>query len=280
MPCVIYLHGNCGCRADALEALEHVIKAGAVCLSADLSGSGHSDGQYISLGYFERFDVQCLVKFLRKEDRTTTIGLWGRRCGVAAIAGLCPPARAPHPTTHSMGAVTALLFASMEPVVSSLVLDSPFASFTRLSTELVTQVPLNVPQFAISSVRAIVRSSVRSRAKFDIYELNPLGTVESCVQACPSSLLGCWLLPAASLTLSLPLSPSSLFSCRSAFVPALFAHGKEDVFIPPHHTDLLCGRPLGDGPAFLLLLEYALDRLPVPPCPHPLAVLQVRQVRR
>lgn len=35
-------------------------------------------GEYISLGWFERDDVEVIVDFLRKSNKVSTIGLWGR----------------------------------------------------------------------------------------------------------------------------------------------------------------------------------------------------------
>ena len=44
MPCIVYLHGNSGCRVDALDALELAILYNFSLFSVDLSGSGHSEG--------------------------------------------------------------------------------------------------------------------------------------------------------------------------------------------------------------------------------------------
>ena len=48
--CVIYLHANNGSRVEGLHYLESLFKAGYnVCLM-DFSGSGLSEGEYVSLG--------------------------------------------------------------------------------------------------------------------------------------------------------------------------------------------------------------------------------------
>ena len=41
----------------------------------DFSGCGHSEGKYISLGYFEKDDLKVVVKFLRQSGKVSTIGL-------------------------------------------------------------------------------------------------------------------------------------------------------------------------------------------------------------
>lgn len=52
-PCVIYLHCNSGSRLEGYVYVEALINAGiAVCLF-DFAGSGLSEGEYISLGFYE-----------------------------------------------------------------------------------------------------------------------------------------------------------------------------------------------------------------------------------
>lgn len=58
LPCVIYMHGNSSSRLEALASLSLVLGLGATLLAFDFSGSGHSDGQYVSLGAFEKDDLQ------------------------------------------------------------------------------------------------------------------------------------------------------------------------------------------------------------------------------
>ena len=105
LPCIIYLHGNCSSRIEAIPYLKYFLPTYITVFCFDFSGSGQSEGDYISLGWWEREDVNCIVKYLRKFGRTSTIGLWGR----------------------SMGAVTALLHADRDPSIAGLVLDSPFS---------------------------------------------------------------------------------------------------------------------------------------------------------
>ena len=42
-------------------------------MAVDLSGSGMSDGEYISLGVYEKEDVVCIVKHLREEGKTSKV---------------------------------------------------------------------------------------------------------------------------------------------------------------------------------------------------------------
>lgn len=177
-PCIVYLHGNASCRAEALECLPLVLTSGLTLFALDLSGSGQSDGEYISLGWYEREDVKAVVEHLRESDRVSTIGLWGR----------------------SMGAVTALLHGDRDPSIACLVLDSPFASLQQLAKELVDTAQVNIPKFLVGMGLRWIRSSVKSRAKFDINKVEPIKHADRC------------------------------------FIPALFAAAEGDVFIQPHHS--------------------------------------------
>ena len=80
----------------------------------DFAGCGLSEGEYISLGWFERDDVAMIVEHLRECRRISTIALWGR----------------------SMGAVTALLHADRDPSIAAIILDSPFSDLSKLVNEL------------------------------------------------------------------------------------------------------------------------------------------------
>lgn len=57
----------------------------------DFSGSGLSEGEYVSLGYYEKEDLKSVVEYLRLEGKTSKIGLWGRSMGAHTwSAGLVP----------------------------------------------------------------------------------------------------------------------------------------------------------------------------------------------
>lgn len=120
----------------------------------DFAGCGLSEGEYISLGWYERDDLNLIVEYLRKERRVSTIGLWGR----------------------SMGAVTALLHADRDPCIAGIVLDSAFADMKQLVNELAKSYT-KIPSFLISGALKLIRSTIKSKAKFDIFDLKPIDHV-------------------------------------------------------------------------------------------------------
>ena len=52
-PCVVYCHGNSGCRIDSIAYIEQFASRGIALFAFDFLGSGISDGEYVSLGYHE-----------------------------------------------------------------------------------------------------------------------------------------------------------------------------------------------------------------------------------
>lgn len=110
LPCVIYMHGNSSCRIEAMDAVPYLLPANITLFCFDFAGCGNSEGEYISLGWYERDDLNMIVEYLRKERKVSTIGLWGR----------------------SMGAVTALLHGDRDPSIAGMVLDSPFSDMKVL----------------------------------------------------------------------------------------------------------------------------------------------------
>lgn len=161
LPCVIYLHGNAACRIAAIELLRHLLPSAVTIFALDFAGSGLSEGEHVSLGYFEREDVECVIAHLRASNQVSTVALWG----------------------HSMGATTALLYGDRDPTIAAMVLDSPFADLMQLANELANHARehgLRVPGFAISVAAGLIRRSVRRRARFDPKDVTPIANCGKC----------------------------------------------------------------------------------------------------
>lgn len=58
LPCVIYLHANASSRLEALELVDRLVPQNITVFCFDFPGCGLSEGEYISLGWHERDDVQ------------------------------------------------------------------------------------------------------------------------------------------------------------------------------------------------------------------------------
>jgi pimeloyl-ACP methyl ester carboxylesterase len=90
---------------DCYEVVEKFLPLDFSVFAFDFSGSGRSEGEYVSLGFYESEDLRAVVDFLRLSEMASKIVLWGR----------------------SMGAASILRYASTDPNITCVVLDSPFS---------------------------------------------------------------------------------------------------------------------------------------------------------
>lgn len=154
LPCVVYLHANCSSRVESLMTLSQLLPVGITVFAFDFAGCGMSQGEFVSLGWFEREDLACVVDYLRRTGKVSYIGLWGR----------------------SMGAVTALLHAHRDHSIAGLVLDSPFSSLYQLASEL-SSAHSSFPSFLNSTALSFLRKTIKHKAHFDIKNLTPISHV-------------------------------------------------------------------------------------------------------
>ena len=158
LPCVIYLHGNSSSRCEAYAEVKYLLPKNICLFSFDFCGCGKSEGDYISLGYYEKEDVKCIIEYLQKSKKVGKIGLWGR----------------------SMGAVTAIMYASEHPEdISALVLDSGFHSLKQLIYELVKS-KVTLPDFIIEQVLKQVKETIKEKAGFDLDNLETEFYAKNC----------------------------------------------------------------------------------------------------
>lgn len=115
MPMVIYMHGNAGCKNEALAYAEMLLTSGINICSFDFSGCGISEGEWVTLGWKEHKDLHAVITHLSSLGTVSKIALWGR----------------------SMGAATAIRYmADHVDAASCAVLDSGFSSFSEVVDHL------------------------------------------------------------------------------------------------------------------------------------------------
>lgn len=164
LPCVIFCHGSSSCRVDAFKIMPYVLQFNVTLFCLDFSGSGLSDGEYVTLGYQEQDDLCTVIDYLSRVRSVSSIGLWGK----------------------SMGAVAALMRAARDRRVDACVLDSPFSDFHGLVVEAAKDstalkwIPKAMVEFCLS----IVAEQVESRAGFNPLDLLPLEDAPKCL--CPA----------------------------------------------------------------------------------------------
>lgn len=129
-PVVVYLHGNSSSRLEAMQLVGALLSQRLALFCFDAAGCGRSSGDYVSLGWHERDDLQAVLAYVRSLPGCTGVGLWGR----------------------SMGAATALMHASRDKELAALCLDSSYASLLQLMEEFgkSKHIPMAVPFRSIS----------------------------------------------------------------------------------------------------------------------------------
>lgn len=158
LPCVIYCHGNSGCRADASEAAIILLPSNITVFTLDFSGSGLSEGEHVTLGWNEKDDLKAVVNHLRTDGNVSCIGLWGR----------------------SMGAVTSLMYGAEDPSIAGMVLDSPFSNLVELMMELVDTYKYPLPKFTVKLAIQHMRKVIKKKASFDIMDLDTIQAAKCC----------------------------------------------------------------------------------------------------
>lgn len=161
IPVVIYMHGNSSARVEVLPQLSYLLSLGLAVFAFDFAGSGKSDGEYVSLGYYEREDLMCVIAHLRATDVVSTIALWGR----------------------SMGAATALMHGDRDPSIACMILDSSFADLTQLCEEMVEkgkEQGIHVPGVVVSVAIRMLQSSVKKQANFNLRLISPISHADKC----------------------------------------------------------------------------------------------------
>jgi hypothetical protein len=138
-----------------------LLSLGVAVFSFDFAGSGKSDGDFVSLGYYEREDLSCIIAHLRSTTVVSTIALWGR----------------------SMGAATALMFGDRDPSIACMILDSPFADLSQLAEEMVEkgrEQGIVVPNFVVSVALRLIQGSVKKQANVNIKHISPISHADKC----------------------------------------------------------------------------------------------------
>jgi pimeloyl-ACP methyl ester carboxylesterase len=155
------MHGNSSARIEVIPQLSYLLSLGVAVFAFDFAGSGKSDGDYVSLGHYEREDLSCIVAHLRATNVVSTIALWGR----------------------SMGAATSLMYGDRDPSIACMILDSPFTDLTQLCEELVEkgrEQGIVVPSFVVHLAIRMLQNSVKKQAGFNIKSISPIAHADKC----------------------------------------------------------------------------------------------------
>ncbi|BBH00596.1 alpha/beta-Hydrolases superfamily protein [Prunus dulcis] len=219
LPCVIYCHGN---RADANEAAVMLLPSNITVFTLDFSGSGLSDGDYVSLGWHERDDLKVVVSYLRSNKQISRIVV--NPGGGESGKGIGEHYK------DSRGSKRQWFYGNLDHCILGGMVGRETRRFLKGGVEadegfgvqaspesqelpnlyvvdnLSTSIVFSEVKMAVQYMRRIIEK----KAKFDIMDLN-------CLQV-----------------------------SSKTFIPALFGHAKDDKFIPNHHSDLIYKSYAGD----------------------------------
>ena len=144
---IVYSHGLFRSRRELLARAMDLSKRGYGALLYDARNHGDSGPSRVSLGYFERFDAEAAVRYLREVEKSKDR---------VALFGI------------SLGAVTALRAAAETPEVAAVISDSSFLSLEDTTNHHV-RLFLRLPPFPIANE---TRFFIERRAGFDGDELD------------------------------------------------------------------------------------------------------------
>ena len=159
---LIVVHGVDSSRVREPETYMPLIKslrdAGFSLLLFDLRAHGKSDGEIMSAGYFERFDVLGAFDLAQEQ-----YGVEPSRIGVLGF---------------SMGGVTALMAAADEPQLQALVIDSAFANINDLfAAEIANRTPL--PEWSVNLLQPAMEISARLRYGIKLSSIKAEETIKA-----------------------------------------------------------------------------------------------------
>ena len=113
--CVLYLHGNSSSRLESYQIIDSILPLNISVMAFDYPGCGLSEGDWVSLGFYEREDSEKIIYFLKKNKGITRILLWGRSMGAS---------------------ISIMLSENKSNMIAAIVADSPYANLKRLCLEL------------------------------------------------------------------------------------------------------------------------------------------------
>src|SRR5688572_12437886 len=114
---ILVCHGLAHDKYSGVRYVQYLLRAGYTLVHLDFRNHGESEGTITTYGFYEKRDLLCAIDFLQHQGFEGKIGILGA----------------------SMGASIALMTAADCEAISALVLDSPFSSLQKISTEWACQ---------------------------------------------------------------------------------------------------------------------------------------------
>lgn len=147
--CAIYLHGNASSQLEGQFLVPNLCNFGVIVCCVDFCGCGCSTGDFVSLGFHERYDIEYLLSELSRSYNIDSFVLWGR----------------------SMGAATAVLVD--HPCVKGIVVDSCYSSIVDMCIAVSNEMT-QIPSWIAPASTWALSVLVKKRGGFDMYAVKPV----------------------------------------------------------------------------------------------------------
>lgn len=148
---LVYCHSQTGNRMEGYPLLSFCAANRIDLVLFDFAGCGLSEGQYVSLGWFEPEDLKLIIDHIKANFRPRDIFIWGR----------------------SMGAVAAIRFTVAHPLDSqALVLDSPFGDLMQLAKNIAIK-KLNISSLLLSLPLLFISKRLTEIFGVNLLDLRP-----------------------------------------------------------------------------------------------------------
>lgn len=227
-PCLVYLHSNLGSRVDALRIRDLALQRGFSVLAFDFSGSGLSDGIFVTMGWNEAKDFYAVLQRLEDDASVQEICVFAHSMGTfPAIVNVATRALvvADKKLRESIDALLPSDLRStnvnaMSKPIRGMVLDGAYSSMDTLTRELMESVQeegFQIPTPIMKLACSVVQQSVKKRAEVNLDRLKPIAFVRACS------------------------------------IPALFITGTRDRYVASHHSEELADKY--DGPALVMKVD-------------------------
>jgi uncharacterized protein len=149
---IIIVHGYTSNYVWSLQFINMFFKEGFNVLLIDQRSHGRSEGKYATYGYYEKYDIDCWVNWVKK------------RVGEDAVIGL---------HGQSMGGGTVLQYAAINKYVKFIIADCPYSDTTQLMKHQFNEIK-HVPFLPFKYFLDIRLKIV---AKFSMKDVSPINSI-------------------------------------------------------------------------------------------------------
>ena len=150
---IIIVHGYTSNYVWSLQFIEMFFKEGFNVLLIDQRSHGRSEGKYATYGYYEKYDLDFWVDWVRqKVGADTVIGLHGQ----------------------SMGGGTVLQYAAISKHVKFIIADCPYSDVTQLMKHQFNE----VKHMPFLPFKWFLDMRLKVFAKFSMKEVSPINSIK------------------------------------------------------------------------------------------------------